>query len=82
MTIHNSGLLGTPGLSCDSQQNVEYAVYRRFLDHRNLNEDYFLTELAETMLLAEDIQRKGDRVDQDFVRQPDGDYNNDLSFVF
>ncbi len=43
--------------------------------NRNYNEDYFLTELAETMLLLEDIQRKGSRVDPDFVKEPDGERN-------
>ena len=58
-------------MSCDGQDDLQYFVYQRFLEHRNFDEDYFLTEMAETMLLDDKIEQFGTLVSDDFVRVPD-----------
>ena len=54
VNVSLAGLIGKPEMYCNSSlqdHQFTYAVYHRYLAERNFDSDYFLTALAETMLL-------------------------------
>ena len=69
-----SGLIGAPDYFCNISSEaagLKYSVYVKYLDTRNFDENYLLTELAETMLLPETIVSEGTLVLDAFVQDPD-----------
>ncbi len=58
------------GLS-DAEVGLTYSIYQMYMEENNLNEDYFLTTLASTMLLKGDILENGKLVESSFVQKPD-----------
>ena len=79
-----SGMPGTPDFGCNSSEsgmnNVQYFVYHRYLISRNFDETYFMTEIAETMLLENDIVTNGKLVDQGFIQQPHLSFKSNIFF--
>lgn len=73
----------TTASSCDvsaAAGGFQYFIYQRFLQERNFRDDYFLTELAETMLLEDDIVAAGSLVASGFVQIPDVTNGRRVSF--
>ena len=85
VNFSNAGLLGVPGFTCNlsdpsSASDLTYTLYHKFLTGRNFDETYLLTEMAETMLLADDIKLNGGLIAQGFIRAPDVEFVQVASF--
>ena len=52
----------------DAQAELSYTIYQMYMDEDNLVEDYFLTTLASSLLLKEDIEKNGRIIDSGFVQ--------------
>lgn len=76
VTLSTAGIMNTTAWSCNTtlqDRDFVYAVYQRYLDERNFDEDYFLAELAETMIRPTDIKEYGTLIQPIFVSYPDGE---------
>ena len=52
----------------DAQAELSYTIFQMYMDEGNLDEDYFLANLASSMLLMEDIKKNGRIIDSGFVQ--------------
>ncbi|TRY62568.1 hypothetical protein TCAL_11709 [Tigriopus californicus] len=76
VTLSTAGIMNTSAWSCNTtlqDRDFVYSVYQRYLNERNFDEDYFLAELAETMIRPTDIKEYGTPIQPVFVSYPDGE---------